>query len=398
VPGSTYDASVWAMNWLGDPLNNLGIVQLTFWDGPNGTGNVLGTTEDFVDSTDDNVNIYLPVEDGADVTDWTEVTISATAPPGTVSAKLLLLHVLTPPAPGGGTVRWDDASLTGPAGSSPGNLTLVWSDEFDPGTQLDPNKWTLETGTGTNGWGNNEWQVYTTNPANISIDVDPLDANNGHLRISALLDAACPSPAVPPGCGFQDGSITSARINTLPNAPNQGLAFKYGRIEASIQLPVSGYGTWPAFWMLGENFPVVGWPSAGEIDIVEMFNLGFATNQEAHFTLHWCDESLMVGCAFPNGYATITSSRNLGSPLGNAFRVYTVDWDANGVTWKVDGVTYYSTAIQPATMEEFLENFFVILNLAIGGNPFGTIGSPQSAPDATGWPRTMLVDWVRVYQ
>ena len=87
----------------------------------------------------------------------------------------------------------------------------------------------------------------------------------------------------------------------------------------------------------------------------------------------------------------LSNRRNLGVSLGNAFHVYEAEWTAGGVTWRIDDVTYYSTAIQPATMEEFLESFFVILNVAIGGNPVPT-------PAATGWPRTMLVDWVRVYQ
>ena len=162
VPGAPYVASAWAMNWTGDPFNNLGILQLTFWDGPDGTGNQIGPAfEDFVDPIDDSVNIYLPVQDGAETTDWTQVTVSATAPTGTVSAKLLLLHVLTPPAPGGGSLRWDDASLTGPSTSPPTGLTLVWQDEFNSGNTPDPNTWTLETGYGNFGWGNDEWQLYT---------------------------------------------------------------------------------------------------------------------------------------------------------------------------------------------------------------------------------------------
>ena len=111
TPGETYTASVWAMNWQGDPLNNLGILQMTFRDAG---GNQLGAAfENFVDPVDDGTNIYLPVQDGADISDWTQVTASGVAPAGAVSARLLLLHVLTPPAPAGGTVRWDDASITG---------------------------------------------------------------------------------------------------------------------------------------------------------------------------------------------------------------------------------------------------------------------------------------------
>jgi len=395
VPGTIYVGSVWAMNWSGDPLNNLGIVQLTFWDGPDATGNQVGPAfEDFVDSIDDGVNIYLPPQDGAEPTDWTQVTVSGTAPPGAVSARLLLIHVLTPPAPGSGTVRWDDASLVGAPATTPGDLTLVWQDEFNSGTSPDPAYWTLETGYGNFGWGNDEWQLYTTDPGNVSIVYpDPLEPGNGYLSITARLDTAqCPSPAPPPGCGKRDGSITSARINTLPAQAGQGFAFTFGRIEASIKYPV-GLGTWPAFWMLGEKFPVTGWPKAGEIDIAELFDSGGTSNREPVFALHWCDESLAGGqCSpFPTGYAVISGRTNLGVSLGNAFHVYSAEWNASGVTWRVDGVTYYSTSIQPATMEEFLENFFIILNVAIGGNPV-------PAPNATGWPRTMLVDWVRVYQ
>jgi beta-glucanase (GH16 family) len=381
------------MNWSGDPLNNLGIVQLTFWDGPDGTGTKLDTFEDFVDSIDDGRNIYLPEQDGAESTDWTKITVSGTAPPGTVSAKLLL--ILVPGgAPVAGTIRWDDASLKGATAPPPGGLTLAWQDEFNSGTAPDPNTWTLQTGYGNFGWGNDEWQLFTNDPSNISIVYqDPADSNNGYLSISARLDTAqCPSPAPPPGCGKRDGSITSARINSLPSQLSEGLSFRFGRIEASIKLPV-GVGTWPAFWMLGEKFPVTGWPKAGEIDIVELFDRGGTSNREPLFTIHWCDESLAGGlCApFPTGYRTVTSKTNLGVSLGNAFHVYEAEWTASGITWRVDDVTYYSAAIQPATMEEFLEAFFVILNVAIGGNPV-------PPPSATGWPRTMLVDWVRVYQ
>lgn len=396
VPGASYVAAVWAMNWTGDALNNLGIVQLTFWDGPNGTGTQLGAAfEDFVDPLDDGLNVYLPVQDGAEVSDWTRLSVSGTAPPGTVSAKLLLIHILTPPASAAGTVRWDDATLTGPAPTPPppADLNLVWQDEFDIGTTPDPGKWTMETGYGANGWGNDEWQLYTNDPSNVSIVYqDPVAPANGYLSISARLETAlCASPAVPPGCGKRDGSITSARMVTLPRQAGQGLSFRYGKIRASIKLPV-GTGTWPAFWMLGENLPSVGWPKSGEIDILELFDSGGTSNRVPHFTLHWCDESLDAGsCAFPDGYRSITGQTNLGESLGNSFRVYEAEWNASGITWRVDGDTYYSTAIQPATMEEFLAKFFVILNVAIGGNPVAN-------PDAAGWPRTMLVDWVRVYQ
>ena len=400
-PAADYVASVWAMNWSGDPLNNVALVQLTFWDAANGgygTGNQLGPAfEVLLDSTDDGDKVFLPVKDGAAVSDWTKISVAAKAPPGTVSAQILLLHLILPNSTtGAGTVRWDDAMLVGPSSATPppppAALNLVWQDEFNTGTTPDPGRWTMETGYGSNGWGNDEWQLYTNDPANISIVYpDSQTPANGNLSISARLNTAlCPAPTGS-GCGKRDGSITSGRMVTLPRQPGQGYSFRYGRIQASIKLPV-GTGTWPAFWMLGENFPTVGWPKTGEIDIMEMFDRGGTTNREPHFTIHWCDESLEGGlCAFPAGYRSVTSKTNLGASLGNSFRVYEAEWNANGITWRVDGVPYYSAAIQPATMEEFLAKFFVILNVAIGGNPVPN-------PDATGWPRTMLVDWVRVYQ
>jgi len=125
--------------------------------------------------------------------------------------------------------------------------TLVWSDEFD-GTELDLSNWAYETGYGSNGWGNDEWQLYTTNPENLSV-------SEGSLMISAK----CVNP---PSCGKRNGTITSARINTLNK-----FSFKYGKVEARIKPPV-GNGAWPAFWMLGANYPAVGWPFSGEIDAI----------------------------------------------------------------------------------------------------------------------------------
>jgi hypothetical protein len=115
-PGKTYTATAHAMNWAPDALapDNLGIFQLSFWDaagGADGGGNNLGTTEIVVDSTDDGINTYLPPQDGADVSDWTELSITEVAPEGTVSAQVFLLHVQLNDPPVGGKIFWDDVSL-----------------------------------------------------------------------------------------------------------------------------------------------------------------------------------------------------------------------------------------------------------------------------------------------
>lgn len=248
--------------------------------------------------------------------------------------------------------------------------SLVWSDEFD-GTTLSSDNWVMETGYGNFGWGNDEWQLYTTSPNNVSVQ-------GGNL----VLAAQC---ALAPSCGKRNGTITSARINTLSK-----FAFKYGRVEARLKPPV-GKGAWPAFWMLGKNFPQVGWPQTGEIDIMEMNN-NYSDANTTHFTMHFCDENLSDPCMFEGGWRYITDSKTFAYSLGDDFHVFSADWDANGVTGKIDNIPYFYLAIDPGRMDEFLKEFFLILNVAIGG----TLGG---APDATTpWPQEMLVDYVRVYQ
>jgi beta-glucanase (GH16 family) len=240
--------------------------------------------------------------------------------------------------------------------------SLIWSDEFD-GSQLDLANWRYETGYGGNyGWGNGEWQLYTNTSDNVSV-------NGGNLVIAAQCATA-------PVCNERDGSITSGRINT------QGrFQFKYGKIQARIQVPV-GQGSWPAFWMLGGNFSQVGWPQTGEIDVMEI-NQRYSDQYTTHFTMHWDD----------GGWIYTGSSRSLFPvSLGDGFHVYEVEWDSSKVTGRIDGIEVGTINIQPGTMDEFLKEFFAILNVAVGG----TLGGPPDA--STTWPQTMLVDYVRVYQ
>jgi len=250
--------------------------------------------------------------------------------------------------------------------------TLVWSDEFD-GTSLSTDNWTMETGYGGNfGWGNDEWQLYTSSTNNVSIA-------GGNLTINARC-------ANPPSCGKRNGTITSGRINTLNK-----FEFKYGKVEARLKPPV-GKGAWPAFWMLGANFPDVGWPNSGEIDVMEIHNL-YSNENTTHFTMHYCDDSMSANpCLYDPGWKYVTQYKSLPYSLGDNFHVFSAEWNANGITGKIDNVPYFYLAINPATMDEFLEEFFMILNVAIGGTLGGT-------PDAsTPWPQTMTVDYVRVYQ
>jgi hypothetical protein len=143
--------------------------------------------------------------------------------------------------------------------------------------------------------------------------------------------------------------------------------------------------------MMGKNFPQVGWPQTGEIDIMEMNN-NFSDENTTHFTMHFCDEAKSDPCVYNPGWEYITNYKTFPYSLGDDFHVFSADWDANGVTGKIDNIPYFYLAIDPGRMDEFLKEFFLILNVAIGG----TLGG---APDATTpWPQEMLVDYVRVYQ
>jgi hypothetical protein len=154
-----------------------------------------------------------------------------------------------------------------------------------------------------------------------------------------------------------------------------------------------GKGTWPAFWMLGADFPVKPWPRAGEIDIVEVHQF-YSDIFTTHFAMHWCDDSIPgpVPCEFNPGRQLYEQTKKIDTALSDDYHVYEADWDENRVVGKIDGVAYFTKPIDPDTEEEFLNRFFMILNVAVGGD----LGGPPN--DSTTWPQEMLVDWVRVYE
>ena len=231
---------------------------------------------------------------------------------------------------------------------------LVWSDEFNEAT-INPANWTFDIGNGSGGWGNNELEYYTSRTNNVRIE-------NGNLVIQARQES------------FGGMNYTSARLKS------QGLQnWTYGRIEASILLP-SGQtqGLWPAFWMLGSNIGSVGWPECGELDIMERVNL----NSTINGTMHWYD-------AGEADYGSISSVLDF-----TQYHVYSIEWDPGLITWSVDGNPFLLANITNNVNNTgaFHLPFFILLNLAVGGN---WPGSPDSA---TTFPATMYVDYVRVYQ
>ena len=228
------------------------------------------------------------------------------------------------------------------------NWQLAWSDEFNGSIGPD---WVFETGNGAGGWGNNELEYYRRENAAIE---------NNALVINAKRE------------DFGGFRYTSARMKT------QGIrTFKYGRIEARMKLPAFT-GAWPAFWMLGANLPQVGWPDAGEIDIMEHIN----AEDRTYGTIHWRDNN--GNYAQYGGNAAVTVAD---------WHVYAIEWDANAIRWYVDGNKYHEANIQNSVngTEEFQRDFFLLLNFAIGGN------WPGTAVDESRLPAKMYVDYVRVY-
>ncbi|HEU4994281.1 MAG TPA: glycoside hydrolase family 16 protein [Gemmatimonadaceae bacterium] len=244
---------------------------------------------------------------------------------------------------------------------------LVWRDEFDgpAGATFDRTRWTADTGG--DGFGNAERQFYTTRPENVALD------GNGHLVITAVAEPASSTYQ----CWYGKCLYSSARLKT------QGLFTRtYGRIEARIKLP-RGQGIWPAFWMLGSDIGVVGWPQSGEIDIME--NIG-REPAIVHGTLHGPGYS---GASGPTRADTLKAGA-----YADDFHVFAVDWSPNVIRWYVDGRPYshMTPAHLPAGKRWVFDHpFFLLLNVAVGGEWPGD-------PDAMStYPQQMIVDYVRVY-
>ena len=243
---------------------------------------------------------------------------------------------------------------------------LVWSDEFDGPAKSSPDssKWSFDTGGG--GWGNNEMEYYTSRLQNAFIN------GRGQLVIKALRENYT-------GPDNVTRNYSSARLRTKGKFTQ-----KFGKFEARIKLPF-GQGIWPAFWMLGSDIDTAGWPNSGEIDIMENIGRSPSTN---HGSLHGPGYS---GDSPLSGIYTLPN----GQHFSDAFHVFTIEWEPTAIRFYVDGNLYQTRtpADVPAGRRWVFDHpFFILLNVAVGGNWPGS-------PDATtSWPQSMLVDYVRVYK
>ena len=240
------------------------------------------------------------------------------------------------------------------------NWQLVWSDEFNgvAGVSPDATKWKYDIGTGNNGWGNAELEYYTNRASNVSLD------GSGNLAITAKSEM------------YAGSAFTSARIKT-----SGFFEQAYGRIEARIKTPW-GPGVWPAFWMLGSNESTIGWPQCGEIDIME---------------LRGQKPNIISGTVHGPGYsgsASITKSFALeNSRYDVDFHVFAVEWGKDYIDFFVDSTLYQRITPDKLTGTWVFDHpFYLILNVAVGGN---YLGFPTSQ---TPFPQSMLVDYIKVYK
>ena len=262
-------------------------------------------------------------------------------------------------------VKDNAAPDPGPAG-----WTLSWADEFDAaaGAPPNPSNWGYEIGDvtpdGKNGWGNEELQYYTDDPDNV--------AHDGAGNLAITLDAADAGRE----CYYGPCEYESARLISLDRAE-----FAYGRIESRILVP-EGQGIWPAFWSLGTDITRNPWPAAGEIDFMEFVG---RLPDEIFGTIH--------GPGY-NGGNSFGGIYDFGEPVFGDYHTFVVEWQPEMITWYVDGVQYHQAT--PADVAPnpwvFEKPFFMLLNVAIGGNFGGPVGAEFSPP------QSMLVDYVRVYQ
>ena len=258
-------------------------------------------------------------------------------------------------------------------------MNLIWNDEFN-GTSLDTSVWNYNTGYYINddpnswGWGNNELEHYTNSTKNVFLE-------NGNLNIKAYEE-----PKSFPQDPNRYALYSSGKITTKDN-----FSMKYGRIDIRAKLP-KGNGVWPALWMLPNDDTYGSWAASGEIDIMEAKGrLPGITSGALHFGGQWPVNRYISGeYVFPNGQT-----------FDSDYHVYSLVWEEDNLKWYVDGKCFfkvtreqwYSVSAPNNPNAPFDKEFYIIMNLAIGGHFDGGL-----VPDASDIPATMQVDYVRAYK
>jgi beta-glucanase (GH16 family) len=239
-----------------------------------------------------------------------------------------------------------------------GAWTVSWSDEFEgpADSSVDENTWNFDIGNGDGGWGNQQLEYDTPYTTNVALD------GEGHLQIIARQES------------YSGFSYTSGRIHTKDK-----VSLGYGRYEARLQMPF-GTGLWPAFWLMGSDYEVVGWPSCGEVDIMEIDG---AYPLQLHGTVH--------GPGYSGG-SGVGMTYTADVPLTSDFHIYAVEIQPEQISFWLDDTQYQVLTPEdlPSGAEWVFDGeFFVLLNLAVGGH---FVDDPDFTTD---FPATYLVDYVR---
>jgi beta-glucanase (GH16 family) len=238
-----------------------------------------------------------------------------------------------------------------------GAWELVWADSFNTYTGLpDPAKWAYETGA--SGWGNNELENYTANR------LENARVDSGHLIIEARND------------NYQNHQYSSVRMHST----NQG-NWTYGRFEVRAILPF-GKGTWPAIWMMPTGGSYGGWPSSGEIDIME--HVG-SDQGGIHFSTHCLKYYFRLG-------NQKTATKRVAD-CSTAFHTYAMEWNADTIRGYVDTSLYFTNVNEHSGWQAwpFDKPFHFIFNIAIGGGWGGPV-------DNAIFPQRMTIDFAKVYR
>lgn len=304
-------------------------------------------------STSSSANYTMPNQ-------WQEVTFDLIAATGKTYHDFFIQPAKDANLTSDITVYIDDISFESDPNPSqpgddtlPGEFQLVWEDNFD-GADYDHNIWGTDVGGG--GFGNNELQYYTGTSNNIF-------TRDGCLVIKAIKE------------DYGGRHYTSGKIWTRDKK-----FFTYGRVEVRFKLP-AGRGTWPAIWMMPQNSIYGTWPYSGEVDIMEF--VGYQP-YSIFGTVH-----RGVGSGSDGAGSNITMS----DP--NAFHTIRIDWEPGYIKWYFDETLFftYNNLWSGSMQWPFDQDFYVILNFAIGGNWGGAQGVDDSI-----FPQEFLIDYVRVYQ
>ncbi|MFT4785524.1 MAG: beta-glucanase (GH16 family) [Cyclobacteriaceae bacterium] len=244
----------------------------------------------------------------------------------------------------------------------PEGYTIIWQDEFDE-TAINATNWDFENGDGTDfglpaGWGNNELQLYTGGASNANIETD---GDLSVLKLTAVADGA--------------GGYTSSKVVTKDK-----FSMRFGRVDVRAKLP-TGQGVWPAIWMLGDNISEVDWPGCGEIDIVEMLG---DNSSKVYSTVHFTNNELKRE-EQQGTYELASGSFN------DDYHKFSLTWTPESMTFFVDDTQMHEVIIAD-DMKEFLRSFYLIMNVAVGGN------WPGYPDETTAFPQSMMVDYIRVYE